>query len=494
MENLTPQAMVAELNKYIVGQHAAKRAMAVALRNRYRRSQLPEEVRREISPKNILMIGPTGVGKTEIARRIARMIDAPFVKVEATKFTEVGYVGRDVESIIQDIVETGISMVHEEKMKDVQARAEMLATERIITYLLQQMPGKQYQPKSRKQQPPAIAMPVGANTPASAQPAVAAAPAMPGEIGSESKLQVTEDLSTNKRQRTRIAKLLSEHQLDDTVIEIETSGESEAFDSVIELPLSLNMDEVMNESIGDFMSGYTGSNRKRTRRVSVKEARRILMREESNKLIDWDSMVEDAVSRVEESGVVFIDEIDKLVGPKIEVGADISGEGVQRDLLPIVEGSTVMTRYGPVKTDHMLFIAAGAFYEAKPSDLIPELQGRFPLRVELSSLALDDMRRILTEPQNSLTKQYHALMSTEGVEIEFTADGIDELARTAVLMNERMEDIGARRLHTIMERVLEELSFTATEMAGQKITLNAEYVRQRLNHLVKDEDLSRYIL
>ncbi len=463
MNNATPRAIVRDLDKYIVGQAEAKRAVAVALRNRERRRQLPPELRREVMPKNILMIGPTGVGKTEIARRMAAMINAPFVKVEATKFTEVGYVGRDVESIICDLVEVGVSKVYEEKLKEVESKAERLATERITNYLCQQ-----WNQKGRK-------------VAAKSQQSLAAIPKIDGARASGG-----ERTASIRRQ---VAELLRNSQLEEQLIEIEVGGDTESLSSsLLELPMGVD-DEI--DSLGSFPQNLK---QRRCRKVQVKEARRILTREEANKLLDFDQVVEQALDRTEESGVVFIDEIDKLAGPKVEIGRDVSGEGVQRDLLPIVEGTTVITRYGQVKSDHMLFIAAGTFSQNKPSDLIPELQGRLPLRVELSPLSQEDLKRILVEPQNALTKQYQALLATEGVDLAFTEEGVQEISRLATLMNERVENIGARRLNTIMEKVLEELSFTAPERKGEQVVVDAAYVREHIEGLIKDEDLSRYIL
>jgi len=494
MEDLTPQAIVAYLDKYIVGQQEAKRAVAVALRNRLRRRRLPSEISREITPKNILMIGPTGVGKTELARRVAGLIDAPFIKVEATKFTEVGYVGRDVESIIQDLVENSVSMVHEEKLKEVESEAERMAMERILNYLCQQhlASGKRVAAKGQargKGNSSTITV-AGGLQGASAEVAkedgtnqvIGAGPRRAGEK------------SSSRRERERFAALLSDKQLEDQIIEIEVGSESDGFDSVLEFSAGMSREE-MNETFSEFMDSYSSiSTRRRSRKVSVREARRILTREEANKLIDFDQVIDSAVQRVEETAVVFIDELDKVAGPKIDVGADVSGEGVQRDLLPIVEGTTVMTRYGPIKTDHILFIAAGTFFHSKPSDLIPEIQGRFPLRVELQPLSQKDFETILSQPVNALIKQYSALLETEGVELVYTPDGIAEMARVAVLMNDRLENIGARRLHTIVERVLEEVSFSASERKGEKIVIDRDFVAARLSDVIKDEDLSRYIL
>ncbi len=462
MDQLTPQAIVNELDSYIVGQKNAKRAVAIALRNRERRRQLPPEVRQEITPKNILMIGPTGVGKTEIARRMASIIDAPLIKVEATKFTEVGYVGRDVESMVSDLVETSVMKVYDRKVREVETQAEGLATEKILDYLCKQLP-------------PARAL---------------RAPVRKQEALAKPRAKIQRKVG---RSRKSVARLLQSHELDEQVIEIDVGAEAEGLTMAAELPLR-GGGEDFGDGLGDYPEqarGRAGHNH--SRKVRVREAHKIITREEANKLIDFDQMVDDSIERAEESGVVFIDELDKLAGPRVDVGRDVSGEGVQRDLLPIVEGTAVMTRFGPVKTDHMLFIAAGAFYQSRPSDLIPELQGRFPLRVEMESLTQDDLEKILVDPKSALTKQYQELLRTEGVELSFTPDGVEELARLACLMNERSENIGARRLHTIMEKVLEEINFTAPEKEGD-VVVDKEYVSQQIGNLVSDEDLSRYIL
>lgn len=470
MDNLTPRAIVRELDKYIVGQEEAKKAIAIALRNRERRRWLSKEMREEVMPKNIVLIGPSGVGKTEVARRMAALVQAPFVMAEATRFTEVGYVGRDAESIIYDLVETSMTQVYEQKLKEVESKAQKLATEKIIHYLHQQL-GLRRKKLAAKGQGSAVAVSTKRATPQAATASEAVSPA-------------------DKR---LLGQLLSSHKLDEEIIEIEVSGVAEApymdyrggyyyGEEGFDMPVGM----------GEGDKGH--SQQRRRRKVTVREARRILFRQEANRLMDFEELSEVALKMAENHGVVFIDEIDKLAAPSIEIGRDISGEGVQRDLLPIIEGTTVLTRYGPVKTDHILFVAAGTFYRNKPSDLIPELQGRFPLRVELKPLRQEDLERILVEPENSLCKQYQALLATESVELTFAPDGIREIARLAALMNERMENIGARRLHTIMEKVLEEINFSAEEKSGEKIVVDAAYVSSHVGDLVKNEDPSRYIL
>lgn len=498
LANLTPAQIVAELDKFIVGQKEAKRAVAIALRNRYRRQQLSEEMRDEIAPKNIMMIGPTGVGKTEIARRMAKLIDAPFLKVEATKFTEVGYVGRDVDSIIRDLVEVSISMVHDEKLREVRPQAEGAATEKLISYLVQQLyyQDQVKKPRSRHFQIIEVGsetLPVDLNGRAEiieAEPKEAEAEDTEGNE-TERRSMTPEEARLLQRRRRRVAAMLRQNKLEETTVEIDL--DEEPFNGMVEFMAGLNTDET-GDNLQDFMDNLGSLTRHRSRRVSVKEARRILINEEANKLIDFDGVVDASIQRTEQLGVVFLDEIDKIVGNGNENGPDVSGEGVQRDLLPIVEGSTVMTRYGPVKSDHILFIAAGAFHNAKPADLIPELQGRFPLRVELESLDQDDLKEILTRPENALTKQYSALLGTEKVTLKFEESGLDEMARIAAEVNERTEDIGARRLHTIMENVLEEISFDATDHAGETFVIDKKYVQEKVGDLVEDEDLSRYIL
>lgn len=462
---LTPKEIVEHLDKYIVGQEEAKRAVAIALRNRYRRSRLPDELRDEIIPKNILMIGPTGVGKTEIARRLAKLANAPFIKVEATKFTEVGYVGRDVESIVRDLVESAIRMVKAEKFTAVENRARAAAKERILSILVP-IPGSE-----KRANPFGVMFGMGQRQPA-------------GDLAEISE----ERLQELKNERLRYRKLLELGELDNTMVEIEVEDQPGQFFEVFS---SMGMED-LTMSIQDALGGMMPKRRHR-RRTTVKEALRILTQEEADKLIDIDSIAAEAVTRCEQMGIVFIDEIDKIAGKSSQMGPDVSREGVQRDILPIVEGGTVMTKYGPVRTDHILFIAAGAFHIAKPSDLIPELQGRFPIRVELSSLKREDFKRILTEPENALIKQYSALLKTESVELEFTSDGIDAIAQFAEEVNGNTEDIGARRLHTIMERLLESLMFEA-DQTPRSVVIDQEYIHRELGPIVADRDLSRYIL
>ena len=446
MSQMTPQEIVNELDKHIVGQAAAKRAVAIALRNRWRRSQVDESLRNEITPKNILMIGPTGVGKTEIARRLAKLARAPFLKIEATKFTEVGYVGRDVESIIRDLMEISIKLTRENAMEDVQTKAEDAAEERILDILL----------------PPAR------------------------DFGSD------EDTAKEKNEnptRQKFRKKLREGDLDDKEIEIEISTQQIG----VEIMAPPGMEEMTSQLQGMFQN--LGSNQtKRTRKLPIKQAFKLLVDEEAANLINEEEIKEDALNNVEQHGIVFLDEMDKIAKRGETSGADVSREGVQRDLLPLVEGSTVSTKYGMVKTDHILFIASGAFHLTKPSDLIPELQGRFPIRVELDALTSDDFMRILVEPDASLTEQYRALLATEGVTLSFAEEGIRRIAETAFQVNESTENIGARRLHTILERLLEEVSFTASENSGSDIKITAEYVDENISELAQDEDLSRYIL
>ncbi|HEY1836903.1 MAG TPA: ATP-dependent protease ATPase subunit HslU [Rhizomicrobium sp.] len=432
----TPREIVSELDRYIVGQHDAKRAVAIALRNRWRRQQLPPELREEVLPKNILMIGPTGVGKTEISRRLAKLAQAPFLKVEATKFTEVGYVGRDVEQIVRDLIEIGIAQVRERKRRDVEAQAEARAEERVLDAL------------------------VGANSSAST--------------------------------REVFRKRLRDGELNDKEIELEmkNAGGAPSF----EIPGMPNA-QISMVNLGDMFGKAFGGGQGKPRRLTVEQAHEPLVAEEADKLLDEDAITREAIETVEQNGIVFLDEIDKICArSEFRGGGDVSREGVQRDLLPLIEGTTVATKHGQVKTDHILFIASGAFHTAKPSDLLPELQGRLPIRVELKALSRDDFQRILTEPEASLIKQYVALMLTEGVTLDFSDDGIGAIADIAAQVNATVENIGARRLHTVMERVLDEISFTATDSAGQKHVIDAAYVKSRVEDLARDQDLSRFIL
>jgi ATP-dependent HslUV protease ATP-binding subunit HslU len=466
LENLTPREVVEELDKYIIGQQKAKKAVAIALRNRYRRKNLPEEMRDEIYPKNIIMIGSTGVGKTEIARRLARLVKAPFVKVEASKFTEVGYVGRDVDSMVRDLVETSIRMVKQEKMLEVEDKARQLAEERIVDYILP-LPRK----RSRAAKNP-LEFLLGQTT-----------DTQESDEELESKSRNIEEKREIVRQK------VSRFELDNDIIEIEVEEKNTSFMEVI----SGSGVEEMGINLQDMFGNLMPKNKKK-RRVTIEEARKILTFEEAQGLIDMDEVYRGAIRKAEEGGIIFLDEIDKIANREGSYGPDVSRGGVQRDILPIVEGSTVVTKYGPVKTDHVLFIAAGAFHVSKPSDLIPELQGRFPIRVELESLGRDDLKRILVEPNNSLIKQYSALLSTEGVEIKFSDEAIDDIAEIAYEVNARTENIGARRLHTVMEKVLEDLLFDAPYMQGQGIVIDSNYVSERLKKIVEDDDLSRYIL
>ncbi len=442
---MTPREIVQELDKHIVGQSAAKRAVAIALRNRWRRMQLPESLRAEVTPKNILMIGPTGVGKTEIARRLAKLARAPFIKVEATKFTEVGYVGREVDSIIKDLMDVAVKMTREEEMEKVRHRAMDAAEERVLDALLPR----------------------------------------PRTVGFGSEPQPT---ARDNETRQKFRKMLREGQLDDREIEIEVR----ALPIGVEIMAPAGMEELTQQLQNMFSN--LGGTRTRTRRVKVKEALKILTDEEAAKLINEEELKLRALQNAEQNGIVFIDEIDKIARRQEVHGADVSREGVQRDLLPLVEGSTVSTKHGVVRTDHILFIASGAFHMSKPSDLIPELQGRFPIRVELDALKVEDFIRILTEPDASLCKQYTALLATEGVELEFTESGVRRIAEVSYQVNERTENIGARRLHTVLERLLESISFEAPDRSGTRVVIDAEYVDKHLGELVKDEDLTRYIL
>ncbi|MEM5767289.1 MAG: ATP-dependent protease ATPase subunit HslU [Bacillota bacterium] len=461
MTELTPRQIVAELDKYIVGQENAKRSVAVALRNRWRSKQLSAELQDEVVPKNILMIGPTGVGKTEIARRLAKLVNAPFIKVEATKFTEVGYVGRDVESMIRDLVETSIRMVKHEKIHEVEDKARALADKRIIDILL---------PHPKKE---------GARNPFEAL--FGSAP----ETVEESAPQN----SALQEERDELVRKITAGEMDEELIEITVD---ESTPRMFELFTGAGVEE-MGINIQDMLGGLLPKKQKK-RKVTIANARKIFQQEEAQKLIDMDEVTGMAISHAENSGIIFLDEIDKIAGRSHASGPDVSREGVQRDILPIVEGSTVVTKYGPVKTDHILFMAAGAFHISKPADLIPELQGRFPIRVELESLRKEDFKQILIEPQNALIKQYKALLQTEGIEIQFTEDAIDELAEIACRVNEATENIGARRLHTILEKLLENLAFEAPELNTGLVTIDRVYVKDKLEKIVVNQDLSQYIL
>lgn len=450
---MTPREIVSELDRYIVGQDQAKKAVAIALRNRWRRLQVPDDLREEIAPKNIIMIGPTGVGKTEISRRLARMAQAPFIKVEATKFTEVGYVGRDVESIIRDLADLAVNMVREEEREKIKVKAREAAEERILDILL---------PSS---------------SPAEEEHATT----------DGSRLALGEHSMPGTREKFR--RMLREDKLNDRFVEIEVSKSAIP---MVEIFTPQGMEE-MEFNIKDMFSNLLPKKTKK-KRVSIPEALEFLTQEEAEKLIDMEGVRKEAIRRVEQSGIVFVDEIDKIAGRESVHGPDVSREGVQRDLLPIVEGCTVNTKHGMVRTDHILFIASGAFHSSKPSDLIPEFQGRFPIRVELKSLSREDFVRILSEPKNALITQYTALMKTESVSLHFLPEAVGEIAQIAMEVNEQMENIGARRLHTVMEKLIEEISFSAPELGGQEIVIDAKYVRQRLDGILKDQDLSRYIL
>src|SRR5215813_1456421 len=448
LDELTPRQIVSELDKYVVGQHAAKRAVAIALRNRIRRQKLPQELSQDIIPKNIIMIGPTGVGKTEIARRLARLSNSPFLKVEASKFTEVGYVGRDVESMIRDLVEIAIDLVREEKIAEVAEKAEQNAEERMLDLLL---------PRARQ---------------------------LDESPDGDSSLEQFE------RTREKLRQQLRDNKLGGRIVEIEVQERGLPGHFEIYTPQGI---EEMDINLQNMFPNMFGG-RPKQRKMRVDEAMEYLVQEEEQKLIDMDQVARTAIERVEDYGIIFLDEIDKIAGREAGSGPDVSREGVQRDILPIVEGTTINTRYGMVRTDHILFIAAGAFHVSKPSDLIPELQGRFPIRVELKPLTIEDFKRILTEPKNSLVRQYTALLGTEGIDIKFSDDAIDSIARFAFSVNEQTEDIGARRLHTIMETLLDEYSFEGPDLEEKTVVVDAAYVHKQLAEIVKNEDLSRYIL
>jgi len=489
LEELPPRQIVAELDRYIVGQAEAKKAVAIAIRNRWRRQQAPEAIRDEILPNNIIMIGPTGVGKTEIARRLARLAGAPFIKVEASKFTEVGYVGRDVESMVRDLVDAAINMVRGEREDDLYPTAERRAEERLLDLLLP-APSKKAAARVLKVEPDAAPLgdeggKVGGETPRFIV-------SVGGDVRRESEGDEGAEDTEERRARTRekLRKLLHDGKLEEREVEIEVAQQVlPAFEMMPFQPGMEGPDINFGEMLQDMLP-----KRSKKRVVRVTEARRILVDEELRKLVDMDDVVNEALDRVENHGVIFIDELDKIAGERGQMGPDVSREGVQRDLLPIVEGSTVQTRYGYVRTDHILFIAAGAFHVSKPSDLIPELQGRFPIRAELSSLTQGDFVRIMTEPENSLVKQYQALCAAEGAELGFTDDGVQEIARIAMIMNERTENIGARRLHTVMTTLLEDVLFDLPDVPDKHIVFDERAVKNRLLRIVEDEDLRKYIL
>ncbi|MBQ3510144.1 MAG: ATP-dependent protease ATPase subunit HslU [Peptococcaceae bacterium] len=465
METYTPQEIVKELDKYIIGQNDAKKSVAVALRNRYRRSRLPKEQQEEISPKNIIMIGPTGVGKTEIARRLAKLVQAPFVKVEATKFTEVGYVGRDVESMIRDLLEAAIRQVNDNKMKEVEHQAEQLAEERLLDILA---------PMPKKKTPMTNPFEMFFNN--------GNAPSNQNTSTSDADVQAIKDKREILKQKLR------RQELEEDYIDVEVE-DSNAMNDML---ASMGMDDT-NGNFGDMMNNFMPKKTKK-RKVTVEQARKILAQQEAEKLVDFDDVKQEAITLAENHGIIFLDEIDKIAGKGSSHGPDVSREGVQRDILPIVEGSVVKTKYGNIRTDHILFIAAGAFHVAKPTDLIPELQGRFPVRVYLENLSQQDLERILREPDNSLLKQYAQLMKTEDVELVFTDDAIEQLAKIACDLNEQTENLGARRLHTILEKLLADIMYTASDYAGQQFVIDEDYVKEQLRDMIVDRDLSNFIL
>jgi ATP-dependent HslUV protease ATP-binding subunit HslU len=478
LEEMPPRLIVAELDRYIVGQEAAKKAVAIAVRNRWRRAQAPDDIRDEITPYNIIMIGPTGVGKTEVARRLARLSGAPFIKVEASKFTEVGYVGRDAESMVRDLVDSAINLVRTEREDEVYPQAEQRADERLLDLLLPASPAPMEKPdRSEKSERPEVSSVFVVSSSGQAKSERAASP----------------EEERRNRSREKLRTMLADGQLDDREVELEVQQQGYPMMDLIQPPQGLEgvgTDINFTEMLQDMLP-----KRKKRRQVKVPEARRILIDEELKKLVDMDDVVNESLDRVENHGIIFIDEIDKIAGERGQAGGpDVSREGVQRDLLPIVEGSTVQTRYGYVRSDHILFIAAGAFHVSKPSDLIPELQGRFPIRVELQPLTEQDFVRIMTEPENALTKQYQALVMAEGAELEFTVDGIAEVARVAFMANDRMENIGARRLHTVMAALMEDVLFELPDYPEKRIVFDGPNVRERLVRIISDDDLRRYIL
>lgn len=457
-DELTPKQIVKELDRYIIGQQQAKKAVAIAIRNRIRRQKLPESWQKEVLPKNILMIGPTGVGKTEIARRLAQLSGSPFLKVEATRFTEVGYVGKNVDSMIRDLVEISVNMVKKERMEQVKEKAESMVEERILDALV---------PETRKPQGISLM----------------------GIFSNPQQQPSPEERKTLRQKREEMRQKLRNGELEDELIEIEIEKEVAPFMGVLGQGELEDLGIDLGSMLGNLMPKT-----KQKKRMTVSEARKVLLPIEAEKLIDMDKATQEAIDKAQNRGIIFIDELDKIAVKSAGAGPDVSRQGVQRDLLPIVEGTTIMTKYGPVKTDYILFIGSGAFHMSKPSDLIPELQGRFPIRVELTSLTRQDFIRILTEPENAITKQYQALLSTEGVELTFTQDGVEEIARVAYDLNQKLENIGARRLYTVVEKILEDVAYEAPELPDKKVTIDAKYVREKLASIIADEDVSSYIL